>query len=353
VVNSGRATAVPKTTSTATTISTMEDLNFTVTLPSNSNMTSNPTNRGNNYVVKLSSPLNFTGQTLNEDTSWEVALTTMQYTNRFYDLRENCTLYIAIEVYLQSAINTAVDRPKKVTELPIRFTDAHLTDMSDIEKRILKSVLVTTHKAKGSRTITSYLYGKILVPVGDYKNPLLVVQNVISSFDSMFGGTRYSMNMGLAVDGDTGRITLRIDHLNCGLYMFTESPSLVHTFGLPPTAVDKLEPPVYSLDVVGTKTPRFDKVHSLYVYSDIVKEQRVGDTMAPLLEIVPVRGVPGNRVHYSVNPLTYLPVNRDYIDTINVVVMDEYGKPVVFPDDVENVVCRLRFRRVRQHWPQM
>ena len=75
--------------------------------------------------------------------------------------------------------------------------------------------------------------------------------------------------------------------------------------------------------------------------------------MSPLFEIVPVKGVPGNRVHYCVNPLTYLPVNRDYIDSINIVIMDEYGNPVVFPDDVENVVCRLRFRRVRQRGPQM
>jgi hypothetical protein len=89
------------------------------------------------------------------------------------------------------------------------------------------------------------------------------------------------------------------------------------------------------------------------VYSDIVEEQRVGDSMSPLFEIVPVKAVPGNRIHYCVNPLTYLPVNRDYIDNINIVIMDEYGKPVVFPRDVENAVCRLRFRRVRQRGPQM
>ena len=83
----------------------MEDANFTVTLPSNSNMNSHPTNRGNNYIVKLSSPLNFSGQTLNEDASWEVALTTMQYTNRFYDLRENCQLYLVLESYSATVIN--------------------------------------------------------------------------------------------------------------------------------------------------------------------------------------------------------------------------------------------------------
>jgi hypothetical protein len=89
------------------------------------------------------------------------------------------------------------------------------------------------------------------------------------------------------------------------------------------------------------------------VYSDIVREQRVGDSMSPLFDIVPVKGAPGNRVHYCVNPLTYLPVNRDYVGSINIVTMDEYGNPEVFPDDVENVVCRLRFRRVRQRGPQM
>ena len=318
-------------------------------------MKSHPTNRGNNYIVKLSSPLNFSGQTLNEDAAWEVALTTMQYTNRFYDLRENCTLYVVLESYSANVINAAVDRPKGVTELPAKFTDANLTAMSDVEKRILKTFLAATHKPIGgsSRTVVSYLYGKVLAPAGDYKNPLLLVQNLINGSNMLFGSPRYLSNMGLAVDGATGRLTFRIDNLQCGLYLFTESVPLVHALGLPPKAIDKLDPPVYGLGIVGTKTPRFDAVHSLYVYSDIVKEQRVGDSMAPLLEIVPVRGVPGNRIHYSVNPLTYLPVNRDYIDSINIVIMDEYGNPVVFPDDVENVVCRMRFRRVRRHMLQM
>jgi hypothetical protein len=168
----------------------------------------------------------------------------------------------------------------------------------------------------------------------------------------LFGGAGYLFNMGIAVDGATGRITFRIDNLQLGLYMFTDSAPIVHALGLSPKAIDKKVLAVFNLNIVGTKTPRFDAVHSVYVYSDIVKEQRVGDTTAPLLEVVPVRGVPGNRIHYCVNPLTYLSVNRDNIDSINIVIINEYGNPVVFPDDVENVVCRLRFRRVRQHIPR-
>jgi hypothetical protein len=332
----------------------MEDASFTVTLPGNSNMISHPTNRGNDYVVKLSSPLNFSGQTLNEDVAWEVAITTVQYTNRFYDLRENSTLYTVLEFNSAGAINSNVEKPKGVTELAASFGDASIADTTDVEKRILKTFRAAGHKPKGGKAVTSYAYGRVLATAGDYKSPMLLVTNLVSSFNALFGGTRYLTNMGIAVDGATGRLTFRVDNSMAALYMFTESPSLVHALGLTPKAIDAREPTVYGLGLEGGKTPRFDAVHSLYVYSDIVKEQRVGDSMSPLLDIVPVKGVPGNRIHHCVNPLTYLPVNREYIDSINIVIMDEYGKPVVFPDDVENVVCRLRFRRaLRQHWPQV
>jgi hypothetical protein len=134
----------------------MEDTSFTVTLPSNSNMASHPTNRGNNYVVKLSSPLNFSGSTLNEDVSWEVALTTVQYTNRFCDLRENSTLYVVLELYTTGVINTSVEKPKGVTELPAKFTDTNLKDMSNIEKRILKTFPAASHKPIGAAPVLSH-----------------------------------------------------------------------------------------------------------------------------------------------------------------------------------------------------
>ena len=91
-----------------------------------------------------------------------------------------------------------VDRPKGVTELPAKFTDANLTDMSDVEKRILKTFLAATHKPIGgsNRTVTSYLYGKVLAPAGDYKNPLLLVQNLINGSNMLFGTTTLFIEYG-------------------------------------------------------------------------------------------------------------------------------------------------------------
>jgi hypothetical protein len=239
-------------------------------------MVSHHANHGNNYVVKLSSPLNFSGSTLNEYVSREAALTTLQHTNRFYDLRENSTLYVVLELYTTGVINTNVEKPNGVTELAAKFTDTNLTDMNEIEKRIMKTFQAASHKPIGGTTcaVTSYVYGKILAPAGDYKNPLLLVQNLVSGSNMLFGGARYLSNMGIAVDGATGRVTFRIDNIQLGLYMFTDSVPLVHALGLSPKAIDKKDPAVYGLNIVGTKMPRFDTIHSLYVYTDIAKERR-------------------------------------------------------------------------------
>jgi hypothetical protein len=139
----------------------MEDTNFTVTRPSNTNMASHLSNRGNNYVVKVSSPLSFSGQTLNEDAALEVALTTVQYTNRFYDLRENCTLYTVLVFNSTNAVNTNVEKPKGVTELAATFGETNITDMSDVEKDILKTFKAVGYKPKGGKAVTSYAYGKV------------------------------------------------------------------------------------------------------------------------------------------------------------------------------------------------
>ena len=87
-------------------------------------------------------------------------------------------------------------------------------------------------------------------------------------------------------------------------------------------------------------------MNSLYVYSDIVGQQRVGNTSAQLMDIAPVQGAPGQRAHYAFDPLTYLPVNRSFIETIHIIIHDGNESEILFPDDVQNVVCRLHFRRV-------
>jgi hypothetical protein len=322
----------------------MDSQTFTVTLPSNSNMGSHPSNRGSNYTVKLSAPLNFSGQTLNDDVSWEVALTSLQYTNRFYDVRETGTIFAVVEFPNVAAITVAEKSPAGTVQYSATFTAANIRNLPAAENMIM-----TRHvKPPGSADTSFVVFGKIAVHAGHYKEPGAVHKLIVDEFNKMFNCPRYNTQLDAVLKGADG--TMRFDHLPSTnkLHMFTDKAYIVNLLGFSAKDISNGDiPPLYHLNLTGAKTPCFDAVESLYVYCDLVKAQHVGDTLAPLLEIVPVQGIPGQRVHYSVSQLSYLPVNRSFVESINIEICDEYGTHVIFPDDVENVICRLRFRRIK------
>jgi hypothetical protein len=51
-------------------------------------------------------------------------------------------------------------------------------------------------------------------------------------------------------------------------------------------------------------------------------------------------------MHYVFDPPSYLPVTRNFIDAIRIVIHDGGEGEVLFPDYVQNVLCRMHFRRV-------
>ena len=319
----------------------MSNQPFTVTLPSNSNMQAYPTNRGSKYVVKLSAPLNFTGQTLNDDVMWEAALTSLQYTNRFYDVRERVVVHVAVQFPNIRTIDVHAISTAGLTQFSENLSASNIKGLPAFERRALKQFVKTAETADA----TFVVYGKIVVDAGHYKNASDIYNRIMNEFNRMYGPPRYNTKMNVSIKGTDGMIQFHLDPPANKLFLFTDKPIMVNTLGLSATLVDSETPALYQMALAGTKTPRFDTVQSLYTYCDIIKPQHVGDTLAPLLEIVPVQGIPGQRIHYSVNQVTYLPVNRTYIESINIEICDEYGNPVTFADDVENVVCRLRFRR--------
>jgi hypothetical protein len=129
-------------------------------------------------------------------------------------------------------------------------------------------------------------------------------------------------------------------------FLCSEHLSISAALGTVLIPIDDLAPSINYISPVSNITPSFSSVHSLYVYSDIVDEQHVGNESTRLMDIVPVQGAPGQRMHYEFDPINYLPVGRNFIETINIIIKDGSGGEVLFPDDdVENVVCRLHFCR--------
>ena len=83
--------------------------------------------------------------------------------------------------------------------------------------------------------------------------------------------------------------------------------------------------------------------YSLYVYCDVLAHMHVGDTRAPLLRAVAVRGKYGQAVHEWFSKVTYVPLQKKVFDSIEINIMTDTGKPVPFVGGKSLVT--LHFRR--------
>ncbi len=88
-----------------------------------------------------------------------------------------------------------------------------------------------------------------------------------------------------------------------------------------------------------------DAISSLYVYTDIIDSQYVGDVKVPLLRIVGVEGQHGHFITKTFDRPQYLPVCRQTLDAIEIDIKDDTGKHISF--EYGKVVVKLHFRKQR------
>lgn len=88
-----------------------------------------------------------------------------------------------------------------------------------------------------------------------------------------------------------------------------------------------------------------ESVQSLYIYSDIIEYQLVGDEYAPLLRNVVVSQNYSHPVAINYDNPHYLPVNKSIISTINIDIRDDTGKEINFIQG--KVEVKLHFRPIK------
>ena len=91
-------------------------------------------------------------------------------------------------------------------------------------------------------------------------------------------------------------------------------------------------------------------IESIYIYSDIVENQYVGDYKVPLLRVVPVRSNFGEMdwIHYD-KP-HYMRMNRENINNIDINIRGSTGEFVSFVSG--KVIVTLVFRRISSRFYQ-
>ena len=96
----------------------------------------------------------------------------------------------------------------------------------------------------------------------------------------------------------------------------------------------------YMLDLTGG-------VNTMYIYSNIVKPQFVGDTLAPLLRTVPITGTGGTVIRESFVTRQYVDVLIKDFSFITITIKTDANEPVGF--DYGKCILVLHFRRKKQY----
>lgn len=128
----------------------------------------------------------------------------------------------------------------------------------------------------------------------------------------------------------------------------TLSKALANMMGLPEVMMaGKDQDVVYKGDRVTNKVP---DIKSLYVYCDLVNHQFVGDTRVPLLRIVPAKGKHGDYITHIYENIQYLPTKGGSVQTVEVDIRDDTGKPIPF--EPGRVIVTLHLRRAQSPYFQ-
>ena len=88
----------------------------------------------------------------------------------------------------------------------------------------------------------------------------------------------------------------------------------------------------------------FSHLHTMYVYSNIVTPQIVGDALVPLLRTVHVHGQHNEHIRVEFNHLQYVPLKIRNFRTVEINIFNNIGEPMPFHSG--EVVVVLGFRRL-------
>lgn len=268
---------------------------FYVVLPSSSSIDVFPDNKISNFKVNLPNPLEI------DVDKWEVALQEIHFNNSWYNIRENKN--VIIKTYFNLTLS---------------------------ERKLIRNNFASTVKF-GKKTSTGMeLHRHIKIPKGCYKN----VKDIVDLLNNQEKGDPKPTNYQL---DESSQQTIISSELNCSLDMFNSD--IAKILGFPPTL--KLQGGIETSHNI-SRTNVHDNV---YVYTDIVQNQHVGDYKVPLLRVVPVRSTFGqmNWVHYD-QP-HYLRLSRGNITTIEINIRDELGDFISFEGG--KAIVTLVFRRKR------
>ena len=82
----------------------------------------------------------------------------------------------------------------------------------------------------------------------------------------------------------------------------------------------------------------------MFIYSDIIEPQIVGNSLVPLLRTINISGKDGEAITNNFHNPYYLKLSRYEVDVIAIVICNELGEELAM--NKEQITLTLHFRRI-------
>lgn len=256
-----------------------------VILPSDGSLDFYPQNTLSNYTIKLPQPCEFDGE-------YECALSEIIFPNRLVNVRRG---FNDISIYRFTKKTGTVKRHEKEWSLPPGSYDSVEKVISVIQEKILKRYKIKNEDA------FRLTYDEVTKRV-----------TIETKFNyTIYFGSDICILLGFKVNKICARGLNMIEGKRTGEFYATKSGGL----------------------------------NTLYIYTDIIKEQIVGGIYTPLLRVINLGQKHNNEDSTSVtmDRLFYCTLKRPHFDNINIQLRDDTGELVHF--EFGKVIVVLEFQQ--------
>ena len=279
---------------------------FYMTLLSDSSMKMFPSNKQSEFTVKLDHPIEI------DEETWEVALAEIATPSEVLNITEdNNFFFLAFP-----------DQHSLYTKFGVEnITEMCSNDSSDCYKFKLK------------------------IPTGNYMSPKYLVEEMQASIDKFEKGILKHVNAYVSITYDALSQRLKLSAQNERQVRIIFPNQFAHILGLDPTMNGK--PIGNEENMFKFNVNLHNNFRSLYVYSDIASFTFIGDTVAPLLRIVPFsHNSKTGYVYKEFKTLHYVSVSKSVVDQVHITIKTENGS--VVPFITGKTILKLHFRRKKK-----
>ena len=279
-----------------------EARNVHVALPSNGSMDIYPDNKPQLYKIRLAQSIKFNGR-------WEVALKKIRITYDWYNIPTKTTFTLTIP---KTDANGAISEEGPVKEIQTLLGDDKILSYDTVDVQLSNGFYPTVDK------VLDHILFKINAVCTKEKLPEPDLTYEYDEIKERVWFRVRGLKLLITVSSDTE------DHFNMIGYFSDDLGHIIFP--------QKAE-----------KAPTITSCPDVFVYTDACGYRPVGDTLARLLDHLPITVKHGETLSHSFNDPTFIPVTQGYINTIEIRLTDDTGK--LIPIQSSKVICDLEFKK--------